>query len=73
MPNEPRTSRGELLYPAPGYHSYPPRRPRFPGPRRRCTHCELVSETSSRECPVCAAPFERPGRLARVLAVLRGD
>jgi hypothetical protein len=57
MLDEPRQMRGEWLHPAAGYHSYPPRRPRFPGPRRTCPHCGLVSETSAHDCPVCGAAF----------------
>ena len=68
---EPPPLRGDWVKPAAGYHSYPPARPRFPGPRRACPHCELVSETSSRRCPVCAAPFA-PTPRARLAARILG-
>ncbi len=66
MANDPPPLRGEWLHPAAGHHSYPPRRPRFPGPRRTCPHCGLVSQTSARDCPVCGARFN-PSRIARLL------
>jgi hypothetical protein len=70
MAYEPPLVRGEWLTPAAGHHSFPPPRPRFPGPRQQCPHCNLVSETSSRRCPVCDARFrptlrERLGLIRR--------
>ncbi|MEA2124522.1 MAG: hypothetical protein QOI80_1304 [Solirubrobacteraceae bacterium] len=66
MRQQPHLLRGEWMYSAPGYHSYPPPRPRFPGPRQVCPHCELPSQTSAKECPVCGARF-RPTWLRRLL------
>jgi hypothetical protein len=63
-------TRGDALLPLPRTPSYPPRRPRFPGPRMTCTHCGLASETTAARCPVCDAAY--PGtRLRRAIARLR--
>ena len=70
MPDEPRPLAGEWVHPSAGWHDYPPRKPRFPGPRQTCPHCGLTSETSARECPVCAARF-RPGVFQRLAESLR--
>jgi hypothetical protein len=65
MEDEPHPLRGDWVHPPAGFHSYPPPRPRFPGPRQTCTHCGLTSETSARECPVCGERYR--ARLARRL------
>ena len=70
MAFEPPPLRGDWVKPAAGYHSYPPPRPRFPGPRQTCPRCELVSETSSSRCPVCDVRFSAT-RLQRLVAALR--
>jgi hypothetical protein len=50
---------GESLVPLPRTMYLPPRRPRFPGPRKTCRRCGLTSETTDRRCPVCATRFPR--------------
>jgi predicted RNA-binding Zn-ribbon protein involved in translation (DUF1610 family) len=70
MPDEPKPLRGEWLHPAAGHHSYPPRHSRYPGPRRACPHCGLVSETGAHDCPVCGAAFAR-SLISRLLARMR--
>ena len=67
MRQEPRPTRGEWWHPAAGYHSYPPRRTRFPGPRKVCPHCELPSQTTDKTCPVCGTRF-KPVWWRRVLS-----
>ena len=71
MREEPWPSSAEWKRPE-NWRRLPPKRPpRFPGPRQLCGHCGLVSQTSARECPVCAAPYAARGRFARALAALR--
>lgn len=67
MEDEPRQSPAEWTHPAAGYHEYPPRKRRWPAPRRACTVCEAVSETPDEHCPVCGSAYPKPSLVARLL------
>jgi hypothetical protein len=60
-PREPHPLRGAYYHPGAGFHSFPPPKDRSPQ-RKVCPHCELPSETTLSNCPVCGTRYDPPLR-----------